>query len=71
MGARQYEFSMRPAFDQNGQVVALVPEAIDVTARVRAEQALQQAQKIEALGNLTGGIAHDFNNLLMAVLGQP
>ena len=70
VGARQYEFSMRPAFDQNGQVVALVPEAIDVTARVRAEQALHQAQKIEALGSLTGGIAHDFNNLLMAVSGS-
>jgi PAS domain-containing protein len=37
-GDRQYEFSMRPALDQTRKVVALVPEAIDVTARVRAEQ---------------------------------
>jgi len=69
-GYRIYEFSMRPAMDETGKVVALVPEAVEITARVRAEQALQQAQKIEAIGNLTGGIAHDFNNLLMAVLGS-
>ena len=69
-GNRIYEFSMRPALDETGKVIALVPEAVEITARVRAEQALQQAQKLEAIGNLTGGIAHDFNNLLMAVLGS-
>jgi PAS domain S-box-containing protein len=62
---------------EHGEVVGFAKITRDITERQeaqlaleRAREALSQAQKLEAIGQLTGGIAHDFNNLLMAVLGS-
>lgn len=66
-----------PIRNESGKLIGYAKVTRDVTERrdsqralEAAREALQQSQKMEAVGQLTGGIAHDFNNLLMAILGS-
>jgi len=59
-----------PVYDTSGQLLYFFASQLDVTRRRESEKAYLQAQKMEAVGQLTAGLAHDFNNLLQVVNGN-
>jgi len=61
--------TISPVRDAGGTIVNYVAVKRDVTREMRLEARINQAQKMESIGQLAGGIAHDFNNILACIMG--
>jgi PAS domain S-box-containing protein len=66
---RHMELRAVPIIEESGAIREWVGAYGDITDRLRAEEELGQARRLQAVGTLAGGVAHEVNNQLMAVLG--
>jgi PAS domain S-box-containing protein len=68
-GSRFWASAVVDAIYDDGKLVGFAKITRDLTERREIQMQLDQAQKMEAIGQLTGGLAHDFNNLLTGIIG--
>ncbi len=69
-GKKLLRTSLIPEMKETGQVIGCFELTFDITQERRSHEMLVQAQKMEALGQLTSGLSHDFNNILTVILGN-